>query len=206
MTSSDPPPASFYEIQTRTGWGRTLEAVAAWCRAEPGWLALDLGSGPGLLPALLAKQGVRTVGLDLDRSAFEEGRLYPDLVQGEACFSPFASQSFHLVSAVNLLFLLPDPLPTLREIRRLLLPGGQAVVLNPSENLSVAAAASLADQRGLQGAARQSLLNWARLAEAHSRWTESELLSLFAAAGLRVSEFHSLVGNGFARLTRAVSG
>jgi hypothetical protein len=52
-----------------------------------------------------------------------------------------------------------------------LAPGGELCLLTPSENLSVAAARTLANQRGLDGTTRESLLHWARNAETHIRWT-----------------------------------
>jgi SAM-dependent methyltransferase len=203
MTSRDDPPVGFFQIQTQTGWGRTLAAVADFCRAKPGWVCLDLGCGPGLLPGLLAERGCQAVGMDISEGAFQEGRLHQHLVQGDAHFPPFPAHTFDLAAAVNLLFLLPDPLVVMEQIRRVLKPGGQAVLLNPSERLSTVSAADLAERRGLQGPARQSLLNWARLAENHYRWTEEDLDALLSSAGLRTIEFKGIVGDSLARLVRA---
>jgi SAM-dependent methyltransferase len=197
-------PLGFYQIQTQTGWGRTLRTAADWCLPQPGWVTLDLGCGPGFLPALLADQGCRAFGIDIAPAAFKDGRLHPHLARADAGFTPFRSRSFHLLTAVNLLFLLPDPGPVLHEMRRLVHPGGQIVVLNPSERLSLASAEALADRRDLVGAARQTFLNWGRLAEAHHRWTEQDLISIFSSSGFRVVEFKSIIGDGLARLVRAV--
>jgi len=76
-------------------------------------------------------------------------------------------------------------------------------LLNPSENLSRTAAMSLANERRLDGTARESLLNWAHNAETHFRWTEAETRELFAQAGLQLVETVLHVGPGFARLARA---
>jgi 2-polyprenyl-3-methyl-5-hydroxy-6-metoxy-1,4-benzoquinol methylase len=46
--------------------GQVLAGFAAWCQPQPGWLALDIGCRPGLLPALLAQRGCRAYGADLD--------------------------------------------------------------------------------------------------------------------------------------------
>jgi len=157
------------ELQTNTGWKRTLEAFAAWCAPQPGSLVLDIGCGPGLLPALLARAGCRAYGADLDGRMLRTPRLHPDLVQADILRLPFPGGVFHLLTASNLLFLLPDPEAALGEMGRLLRPGGQVCVLNPSEHMSVAAAAELAEQRDLKDLARDSLLNWAALAEKHAR-------------------------------------
>jgi ubiquinone/menaquinone biosynthesis C-methylase UbiE len=111
---------------------------------------------------------------------------------------------FNLVTASNLLFLLPDPRQALLEMARLLPPGGQIVLLNPSERMSVAAATALADQRGLQGVARASLITWATRAEASSHWWEVDLADLFAASGLQMVETTLKVGPGLARFARGI--
>jgi len=190
------------QIQTRTAWGRTLEAFAAWCAPEPGSLALDVGCGPGLQPALLERFGCRAFGADLDGAVLRADRLHARLLQADAACLPFPRGMFHLITASNLLFLLPEPVPALAEMRRLLRPGGQVCVLNPSERMSVAAASALAHERGLQGLGRQSLLNWAAKAEQHARWDEPALADLFAAAGLLLVESVLRVGPGLARFAR----
>lgn len=192
---------SFLEIQTQTGWGRALQGFAAWCQPEPGWLTLDVGCGPGLLPALLAAHGCQALGVDLDAASLAH-RLHPALAQAQADHLPFPDGFFNLVTASNLLFFLPNPGQTLCEMARLLRADGWVALLNPSERMSIAAATALAQQRGLTGLDRDSLINWAALAEAHRRWGETELSELFAAAGLVVQETALRLGPGLARFVR----
>lgn len=193
---------SFLEIQTRTAWGRTLEGFAAWCNPQPGWLCLDVGCGPGLLPALLARHGCRAFGADLDFTSLV-GRLHPLLVQASAACLPFPGAAFDLLTASNLLFLLPNPPAALDEMARLLRPGGRLCLLNPSENMSVAAAHALAAARDLQGLDRQSLLDWAARAEAHQRWGEAGLVALIRRSGLQLERTELRIGPGLARLASA---
>lgn len=194
----------FFQIQTQTGWGQVLKTFADWCQPQPGWNTLDVGCGPGLLPSLLAQRGCRAFGVDRDEKALFPHSLYDQIVMADALRLPFSGRSFDLVTASNLLFLLPEPVAALAEMARLLRPGGQITVLNPSERLSVTAATALAGQRGLQGVARDSLINWATQAEANQRWGEAELHALFAAAGLRLTGTVLKVGPGLARFARAV--
>lgn len=194
----------FLAIQTQTGWGQVLETFAAWCQPQPGWRTLDVGCGPGLLPALLARRGCRACGVDVDAEMLLPQPLLPHVAVADVFHLPFPARSFDLVTASNLLFLLPDPLHALLEMARLLPPGGQVVLLNPSERMSVAAATALADRRGLQGVARASLITWATRAEASSHWWEVDLATLFAAAGLQMSETTLKVGPGLARFARGV--
>ena len=194
--------SNFLEIQTKTAWGRTLTDFAAFCDPRPASLILDVGTGPGLLPSIFSQNGSRAFGIDIDFYLLAS-RLSSNLAQASASQLPFEPTTFDLITSVNVLFLLENPTDVLSHWRALLKPDGQLCLLNPSENLSVASATALADQRGLGGTARQSLLGWARNAESHARWTETETKSLLAAAGFRLSKSSLKVGPGFARLIRA---
>jgi ubiquinone/menaquinone biosynthesis C-methylase UbiE len=194
--------SNFLDIQTRTPWNRTLAEFASFCDPKPASVILDVGCGPGLLPALFAKSGCKSFGVDIDFELLSPN-LNPGLAQADAFSLPFKPSTFDLVTATNLFFLLDDPLRALYEWKRVLAPGGALYLLNPSENLSVDAARNLADQRGLEGTARESLLNWAYNAETHFRWTENETRKLLSRAGFRLKESVLRVGPGFARFARA---
>lgn len=189
-------------VQTQTGWGRILQSFAAWCQAEPDWRVLDVGCGPGLLPALFSHSGCQAIGADLDFAIFGSPRLHQALLQAEASRLPFSERNFQLVTASNLLFLLSQPLFALCEMRRLTRDDGWVAVINPSENMSLAAATALADQHQLTGVARDSLLTYAARAEVHQRWSEMGLRALFTAAGLRLEETALRMGPGLVRFGR----
>jgi len=193
--------SDFLEVQTQTAWGRTLSDFAAFCDPEPAARILDVGCGPGLLPAILAQKGCRSFGVDID-FALLTSHLSCSLAAADSFSLPFPAGMFDLVTAVNVLFLLTDPIRALQEMARVLKPTGQVCLLNPAENISVGAATRLADERGLEGKSRGSLLNWARNAEEHVRWTEEETKSLLASAGLEMLESTLRVGPGFARYVR----
>ncbi|OGO14627.1 MAG: hypothetical protein A2032_04155 [Chloroflexi bacterium RBG_19FT_COMBO_49_13] len=114
----------FHELQTKTGWGRTLYGFAEWCAPEPGWLTLDVGCGPGLLPAIFSQLGCRAVGVDLDPKMFHPSPLHPITSIADVNALPFPSHTFDLVTSTNLLFLLPQPILALIEMKRVLQPGG----------------------------------------------------------------------------------
>ncbi len=189
----------FFELQTQTNWGRVLARFVDWCQPQRGWQTLDVGTGPGLLPALLAQRGCRSFGADLDPEMFKPNVLHPEVAIANSLDLPFSTQSFDLVTASNLLFLLSEPLGALNEMTRVLKPDGQIALLNPSENLSVASATVFADQRGLDGFARETLINWAVRAESHHRWTESQIQEMFAIVGLDLIRTTIAVGPGFAQ-------
>jgi SAM-dependent methyltransferase len=194
--------SNFLDVQTKTAWGRTLGEFASFCDPEPASLILDIGCGPGLLPAIFNREGHIAFGIDADFSLLSS-TLSKNLAQADALAPPFLPSTFDLITATNVLFLLDAPLSALRTWMCLLAPDGDLCLLNPSENLSVSVATHLADHRNLDGTARESLLSWAKNAESHFRWTETEIRDLLSQAGLRLEESTQKVGPGFARFVRA---
>lgn len=194
--------SNFLEVQTRTPWGRTLVEFADFCTPSPGSLTLDVGCGPGLLPAILTGRDCISLGVDLDLDLVR-AKLNPGLCQADASCLPFPAESFDLVTSTNVLFLLGDPVSALLEWRRILKSEGMICLLNPSHLLSVSSASMVAESRGLEGPARESLLGWARNAEAHARWTEAETRELLSSAGLHFAGSILRVGPGFARMSSA---
>ncbi len=190
--------AYFLELQTRTGWGRTLARFVGWCLPERPARVLDVGTGPALAPALAAQRGHWAVGIDSDPEMLTQ-RLHPLVALARAEALPFPAGAFDLTLASNLLYLLPNPLPALQEMARVTAPGGHVAVLNPSEHMSVAAAQALAAARGLEGLARETLLNLAARAEAHYRWDAAALEALFARAGLRLTATRTAMRPGLLR-------
>ncbi len=198
MTDLKHDPTYFLQLQTKTGWGAMLRSFASWLDPKPASLILDVGTGPGLLPVIFAQNGCRAIGVDSSFEMFREA-LHPDLVLASVYSLPFQCDTFNLITASNLLFLLSDPLAPLREMTRLLAPKGKVALLNPSERMSVTAATALADERGLDGLARETLLNYAGRAERHCRWGEAELRELFAEANLELTDTITQMGKGLVR-------
>ena len=100
--------------------------------------ALELGSGYGVLARTLAPRATRYVCLDLDARMFRS--LRADLGQSGVVADvqqlPFASASFDSVIANNVLEHLIDPLQGLKEVRRILVPGGRLFTLIPFDALN----------------------------------------------------------------------
>ena len=189
----------FQNLQTQTGWGRVLSRFSDWIDPQAGWLTLDVGCGPGLMPALLAQKGCRSFGMDINHRMFLPVPLHPQVATGNVMFPPFPDREFDLITISNLLFLLSDPLIALKTMVQLLRSDGQIATLNPSEHLTLKAATELAESRNLDGLARESLLNWAALAESNIRWSVVETRHLYSQAGLELIEAYTTIGPGFAR-------
>ncbi len=113
------------------GLGLTAE-VAAECGLEPGRRVLDLGCGVGSTASFLARRwGVTAVGLDRSLRFIEEAEIRDSgvtWVQGEAHEIPFPDGYFDAVFSECFLSTLDDQAEVLREIRRVLRPGGRLAI------------------------------------------------------------------------------
>jgi demethylmenaquinone methyltransferase / 2-methoxy-6-polyprenyl-1,4-benzoquinol methylase len=118
-------------------WRREL---VAHTRAGPDDVVLDVATGTGLVAReLVRRRGCRVVGLDqseqmlagararLARDARVASRI--ELVQGEAERLPFGDGDFAALTFTYLLRYVDDPLATLRELARVVRPGGTIATL-----------------------------------------------------------------------------
>lgn len=191
----------FQEMQTQSGWGRTLKSFAEWCAPRPGWKTLDVGCGPGLLPAVFTTLGCKATGIDLDEDMFRPAPLHRGVLVADVYDLPFAVHTFDLITATNLIFLLNEPVLALRQIRQCLNATGKLAMLNPSEILNQQSALHFVEEKGLDGIGRDTFLLWAKRAEKNHHWTEVETIALFQEAGMECKENIVRVGPGFARFS-----
>jgi demethylmenaquinone methyltransferase/2-methoxy-6-polyprenyl-1,4-benzoquinol methylase len=102
---------------------------------EPDARVLDVATGPGLVArALKRRYGCRVVGLDqsedmLSRALPLVGSVYEDVVRGEAERLPFEDGSFDALTFTYLLRYVDDPATTMRELARVVRPGGRVAML-----------------------------------------------------------------------------
>ncbi len=118
-------------------WRRTLVAAV---QAAPAERVLDVATGTGLVAGeLVRRYGCTVVGLDqspqmlaaarerLERDAGLRARV--SLVEGEAEVLPFASSEFDHLTFTYLLRYVDDPAATVRELARVVKPGGRIASL-----------------------------------------------------------------------------
>lgn len=108
---------------------------------RPGVAVLDCGCGPGTVTADIAERvpGGEVIGLDLDASqvrlgrerAQERGLANLTFEQGDVYQLPFDDGRFDAVFSHALLEHLREPARAMREFRRVLRPGGVAVMRAP---------------------------------------------------------------------------
>lgn len=109
-------------------------AVLAALDPGPDDRLLDVGCGGGVLLRDALATGATAAGVDhsyemvrlareTNAEAVVGGRL--EVVQADAASLPFPDESFTKVSMVIVLLFLPDPVAALREVHRVLRPGGR---------------------------------------------------------------------------------
>jgi demethylmenaquinone methyltransferase / 2-methoxy-6-polyprenyl-1,4-benzoquinol methylase len=113
-------------------WRRTMVAAL---QAGPEDRVLDVATGTGLVArALKLRYGCRIVGLDqseqmLSRARPLVGPVYEQVVRGEAERLPFADGEFDALTFTYLLRYVDDPAATMRELARVVRPGGRIAML-----------------------------------------------------------------------------
>jgi 2-polyprenyl-3-methyl-5-hydroxy-6-metoxy-1,4-benzoquinol methylase len=200
----------FTQVQATQGWDAILASFARFVAPPEGAFILDVGCGPGSLVRRLAGMGNRVVGVDQDPGMTAQAdRLAKGLAGTAFCAAsiaslPFRPGAFDVVLATNIIFFLDDPQAGVRALAAACRVSGTVAMLNPSERMSTAAAEALANERGLAGTERASLVNWAGVAEGNRRFDADEASRLFAAAGIGQIETVTKIGPGLARYVRGV--
>lgn len=105
---------------------RVSGAIAMAPAPTPGSIALDISAGDGLSTRMLAERGWRVV--PTERKVSRPGWVATDLIHD----LPFRSASFDLVMMLEVIEHLPDIPHSLREIARVLKPGGIAIITTPN--------------------------------------------------------------------------
>jgi SAM-dependent methyltransferase len=106
-------------------------AVLDAAHVTPGTRLLDAGCGAGLLALLASLRGARVTALDASAAllAIARERLPAAVVrEGDLEALPFADASFDAVTAVNSIFYAADMAAAMRELSRVVRPGGRVVV------------------------------------------------------------------------------
>lgn len=110
---------------------QTVQPMLDDARVARGMRVLDVCCGPGMLALGALERGATTIGLDFSAAAVELARrLVPNGIfqQGDAQALPFEAAGFDAVLCGYGLMHLPDPAAALREMLRVLRPGGHVAV------------------------------------------------------------------------------
>jgi ArsR family transcriptional regulator len=115
-----------------------LRARAIARLVDPGLTVADVGTGTGILASELARLGIRVIAIDnssrmLDAAHAKiagEGLTGIDLRHGEASELPLDAASVDAALAHMVLHYLPSPGEAIREMARVVKPGGSVVIVD----------------------------------------------------------------------------
>jgi SAM-dependent methyltransferase len=126
-----------HRVEDRHWWYRgrrqVLERTIARLGLAPGARILDAGCGSGRNMVDLARHGAVT-GVELSETSAElaRGRHVGEVVEGSVMAMPFADGSFDLAVCLDVIEHLQDDRGALRELRRVVAPGGVLLVTVPA--------------------------------------------------------------------------
>jgi SAM-dependent methyltransferase len=131
-----------YELQTHRaedrhwwyrGRRRVLERVVEQLRLPARARILDAGCGSGRNMIELARHGTVT-GIELSETSVSLARERDtgEVIEGSVLEMPFAADSFELAASLDVIEHLEDDLAALRELRRVVAPGGSLLITVPA--------------------------------------------------------------------------
>jgi SAM-dependent methyltransferase len=131
-----------YELQTHRaedrhwwyrGRRRVLERVIEQLRLPARARILDAGCGSGRNMVELAHHGTVT-GIELSDTSVSLARKrgVGEAIEGSVLEMPFAADSFELAASLDVIEHLEDDLAALRELRRVVAPGGSLLITVPA--------------------------------------------------------------------------
>lgn len=118
----------------RLVWADEFQAMVTLLNPLAGHRILDAGCGDGRLAATLAREAERVIGVDANRDMLRAARhrrdhgAQVDLVGADLAALPFPNDSLDAVTAVTVFCFVAEPVAALRELARVVRPGGRVVV------------------------------------------------------------------------------
>lgn len=196
------------------GWMTWQETWRAHCRslvdhfpAHEAPDVLDMGVGPGVSAISILDRLPRAevVGLDFSPRMLAVARRYLKqsqkrvlLVEADAARTPFAPESFDVVTGHSFLYLLPQREAVIQEIARVLRPGGTCVFLEPS---ALGRRRDLLRLKG-EGRFKLSMATWRMASATAGRFTPQSLEALLATHLSQVQIHTTLGGLGLFGVAR----
>lgn len=119
-----------------------MSHISNLLRHVPGlrsYRVLDLGAGKGNFLVEAANEGIAVAGIEYNPAYVEQARMLikdsgfnVEIREGQGEALPYADGSFEFVNASEVIEHVRDPLQVLREVYRVLVPGGSAYMSVPN--------------------------------------------------------------------------
>lgn len=187
----------FFDTLEQTDWNQSLQrTLIHWLGIQSTYRVLDAGCGAGRFATHLAQRSEWVTAVDLNpqmieratRSASDFGILNMTFEVANLCNLPYPDASFDLVTCLDVLFMFENPEKVLQELMRVVHPGGQLVVLNPSGAMNPWSAQTLCDERQWKDFQRDSFLAWSTAAARRRLYDTHAWRELAQACGARLDD------------------
>ena len=117
----------------RAGQQRRLDMIAQAAGNRIGGLVLENGCGVGMYVAKLTELGSSVIGLEYDlERAIEAGISSDRIINAAGEFIPLPASTFDLILSHEVIEHVQDDFAAIREMMRVLKPGGRAVIFSPN--------------------------------------------------------------------------
>jgi ubiquinone/menaquinone biosynthesis C-methylase UbiE len=161
-------------------------------------LMLDAGTGTARIPILICQERPQwqIIGIDLAESMLQVGRKNVEqaglqeqitLESVDAKHLPYADAHFDMVISNSLIHHLPDPLPFLKELKRVLKPNGGILIRDLLRPMNEDIMNGLVDSIGTEYNEHQKMLFRDSL---HAAFTLDEVNQLVSDAGLEGAKLY----------------
>ncbi|QSO51922.1 class I SAM-dependent methyltransferase [Alicyclobacillus curvatus] len=200
----------FFDMVGQTDWQKSVErTLVHWMGIHPSHEVLDVGCGPGQFVTLLAQRAEFVTGVDAssdmveraNRNLADYGVSNAAVVAGRIQSLPFPDDRFDIVTCLNLLFMYEDPAPLMRELVRVCKPGGQVVLMEPSQSFNPWSAQTYCAQTRLYDFERDSLLSFATAAARYQRANPDMMDTAVRSTGIEQVDWSEAL-EGLIRLIR----
>jgi ubiquinone/menaquinone biosynthesis C-methylase UbiE len=186
------PIARWYEKTTRKDMDEFRKLAARLRELLPaGGAVLEVAPGPGFLTVELARSGsLRVTALEISKTFVElarknaaEAGVAANIVQGNASAMPFADASFDLLVCRAAFKNFAEPARALQEMRRVLRPGGRALIVDLRRDVSMKDINRYVDGLGLGFFSRWFTSFTFRFMLLHRAYTVDAMQQLIAPIG-----------------------
>ncbi|WP_413467369.1 class I SAM-dependent methyltransferase [Pleurocapsa sp. FMAR1] len=130
--------ADIYDRRWNGYLNKTLSFLQSWAQISPAENVLDVACGTGELERLLLQDNPqqRITGIDISEQMLKIAKqkllAYPQVFWKKASASelPFGDRSYDVVVCASSFHYFDDPIASLKEIKRVLKPGGRVIILD----------------------------------------------------------------------------